>query len=324
MSMTTTTSTASRPAPAGPPRGLGQLDDLTIDELHDLLDLAAAMRADRRAWRDSCPGGLAACVFEVPSTRARVAFEAAAHRLGMLAVMLDPDELQLGRVEPVEDTARSLSGYADVIVARVYRHALIERLAASATVPVVNARSDEHDPCQSLADLLTLRDRFGFLGGLRLAYVGDLDNVAGSLIDAAALTGMSLTVAAPEDARQRFRSSRGECWTPPRGVHFVADPVEAVSGAHAVYTDAWVPMGDATERYERRHALEAYRVTPTLMALAAPDAAFLHCLPAQRGEEVDTAVVDGPQSLVFTQAANRLPTTQALLYTLAGPGLPSE
>jgi ornithine carbamoyltransferase len=221
-----------------------------------------------------------------------VSFEAAIFRLGGLPIMLRPDELQLGRGEPISDTARVLSSYCAAIVVRTFAQADVAELAEFASVPVINALTDEHHPCQALADCLTLRERFGDLVGLPVAYVGDDNNVATSLREAAALTGIDLRIAAPPD-----------------------DPREAVADARAVYTDVWVSMGQS-DTQARRARLEPYRVTTELMQLAAHDTVFLHCLPAHRGEEVEAAVIDGPRSLVWQQAANRLPTEQALLHTL--------
>jgi len=302
-----------------PARSLLRITDLHPDELEALLDLAVAMRGAPHGWREALDGELLACYFTKPSTRTRVSFEAAAWRLGMLPVMLRPDELQLGRGEPLEDTARVLSSYAAGLVVRTYAQADVDGLARAASVPVVNALTDEHHPCQALADMLTLRDRFGPLDGLRIAYVGDGNNVAHSLIEAAPLLGMEIAVATPhgyepdpaivEEAQAAGRERAGR-------VLINHDPRLAVQGAHAIYTDVWVSMGQEAERAERVAALERYRVDEQIMSLAAADAVFLHCLPAHRGDEVAPEVIDGPASAVWEQAANRLPTEQALLYAL--------
>jgi ornithine carbamoyltransferase len=301
-----------------PARSLLRISDLHPDELDALLDLAVAMRAEPYQWR-SLGGRTLACYFTKPSTRTRVSFEAAAWRLGMLPVMLRPDELQLGRGEPLGDTARVLSSYAAALVVRTFDQADVDALAAAASMPVINALTDQHHPCQALADLLTLRDRFGPLDGLRIAYVGDGNNVAHSLIEAAPLLGMEIAVATPhghepdpaivEAAQRAGRERAGR-------VVINHDPRLAVMGAHAVYTDVWVSMGQDGERAERVAALDPYRVDERLMSLAAADAIFLHCLPAHRGDEVTADVIDGPASAVWEQAANRLPTEQALLYAL--------
>jgi len=281
-----------------------RIADLSADELTALLDLAAAMKADPHGWRDALAGESVACYFSKPSTRTRVSFEAAAYRLGALPIMLRPDELQLGRGEPIADTARVLSSYCAAIVIRTFAQSDVEDVAAASSAPVINALTDDHHPCQALADVLTLRERFGELKGLPVAYVGDGNNVARSLIEAAALTGIDLRLACPDGYR------------PDVPAQVFDDPAAAVTGARAVYTDVWVSMGDDAERARRMADLDAYQVDPALMALAAPDAAFLHCLPAHREQEVAPAVIDGPQSAVWQQAANRLPTEQAALYAL--------
>ena len=222
--------------------------------------------------------------------------------------MLRPDELQLGRGEPISDTGRVLSTYVDAIAIRTFAQSDVDELAEAAGVPVINALTDLHHPCQALADLLTLRERFGALDGLKLAYVGDANNVLNSLMEAAALVGMELVAATPEGYRPDPAIAGG--------AQVVADPAEAVEGAHAVYTDVWVSMGEEAEREQRLNDLRAYQVTQQLMLGARSDAVFMHCLPAHRGQEVAAEVIDGPQSVVFKQAGNRLPTEQALIQTL--------
>jgi ornithine carbamoyltransferase len=301
------------------PRHVLRVADLSAGELELVLDLAARMKADPGGWIGALPGRALASLFEKPSTRTRASLAVAAHRLGMLPLALRPDELQLRRGETIADTARVLSGYAAAITVRRFAQDTLQELADHADVPVINALSDAHHPCQALADLLTLRERFGTLQGLRLAYVGDANNVAHSLLEAGALAGVSVVIACP-----RGYEPDGEVLD--RAFHLQADhggllevthdPRHAVSGAHAVYTDVWVSMGEDAERDQRRAALEPYRVTSALMSAADPQAIFLHCLPAHRGEEVDAAVIDGAQSAVWQQAANRLPTEQALIYAL--------
>ena len=305
--MTTMTLTRARPAVH-----VLRVSDLDAVQVDWVLDLAAGMKQSPNGWLGTLAGRTLGCFFEKPSTRTRVSFAAAAQRLGMLPLLLRPDELQLGRGEPIADTARVLSSYVSGIVLRTFSHETVEQVAAAADVPVINGLSDEHHPCQALADVLTLRERFGGLEGLRLAYVGDGNNVANSLVEAGRLTGVEVVVAAPAGFGPTIA-----------GANVVEDPREAVAGAHAVYTDVWVSMGDEAEREERLRELEAYRVDGRLMSFARPDAIFLHCLPAHRGEEVTDDVIDGPQSAVSQQAANRLPTEQALLYGLIGraPGL---
>ncbi len=287
------------------PPDLLTVADLDSAQLAALLDLAEQMKASPRAYLEALHGETLAMIFEKPSTRTRVSLSAAASRLGMTPLSLRPDELQLGRGEPVADTARALSGYCAAICIRTYAHAVVEELAVAAAVPVVNALSDAHHPCQAIADVFTLRERFGSLAGLKLAYVGDGNNVCNSLVEAARLTGIDLWLACPPGYEPGAD-----------GAVVVRDPRDAVAGAHAVYTDVWVSMGEERERAARLASLAGFRVDAALMARAADDAVFLHCLPAHRGEEVTADVIDGARSVVWQQAENRMWTEQALLYAL--------
>jgi ornithine carbamoyltransferase len=294
--------------------------DLDPKQLHRMLDLAAAMKQQPKRWRGALAGESFASIFERPSTRARVSLAAAAFRLGMLPISLRPDELQDGRGDPVVDTARVLSGYVAAIAVRTHSHGLLERIAAAATVPVINALSDEHHPCQALADLLTLREHFGGLSGLKLAYIGDGNNVAHSLLEAAALAGMAISVASSpghEPDAEVVACARAIAEATGAEIETTSDPEVAVAGAHAVYTDAWVSLGAEGEREQQwRRELVRYRVDGRLMARARPDAVFLHCLPARGGEEATDDTILGPASLGSAQAGNCLPVEQALLYTL--------
>jgi ornithine carbamoyltransferase len=292
------------------PMHLLRVSDLGADQLDRLLRLAADMKDDPLGWRDAQAGKVLACFFSKPSTRTRVSLEAAAQRLGMLPLMLRPDELQLGRGEPISDTGRVLSGYVDAITVRTYAQSDVEELATAATVPVVNALTDDHHPCQALADLLTIREQFGALEGVRLAYLGDGNNVAHSLMEAGALAGMQIVVSTPDGYGPEPEI------TAATGAQLEPEPLAAVEGAQVVYTDVWVSMGEDAERAERLAALAPYQVSSEVMAAASGDAIFMHCLPAHRGEEVAAPVIDGPRSVVFRQAANRLPTEQALIHTL--------
>jgi len=298
-------------------RHFTRVSDLAPFEFEQLLQLAAILKDEPSRYEGALHGRTIACIFEKPSTRTRVSFAAAAAELGASPIALSPQELQLGRGETIADTARSLSGYCAAIVIRTFAQCTVDELAAYATVPVVNALSDEHHPCQALADLLTIREACGGLGGRRLAFVGNGgDNVAHSLLEAGALSGLDVTIACPpayaprpeilEDAR-RLGGAK---------LTVVEDPREAVFGADAVYADVWASMGEEAEHETRAQALRPYEVTMELMALANPEAIFLHCLPAKRGEEVESAVIDGPQSAVWTQSANRMPTEAALLLAL--------
>jgi len=227
--------------------------------------------------------------------------------------------MPLGRGEPISDTARVLSSYCDAIVVRTCEQSDVEEMAAAASVPVINALTDLHHPCQALADLLTIREHFGRLEGIKLAYLGDGNNVAHSLLEAGAIAGMDVVAVCPPGyqpdaaivSAAKERAARDGA-----RVEVVADPRQGVIDADVVYTDVWVSMGEATERLKRVTELREYQVNSDLMSLARPEAIFMHCLPAHRGQEVSAEVIDGPQSLVFEQAANRLPTEQAVLQSL--------
>jgi ornithine carbamoyltransferase len=293
--------------------------DLTDIELHELLELSHRMKSQPRGWLDALAGETVACFFQKPSTRTRVSLHGAIARLGGAPLLIRPDELQLGRGEPISDTARVLSGYACAIAARVFEQTDLATMAEHSTVPVINALSDLHHPCQALADLLTINERFGTLMGVQLAYVGEGNNVAHSLLEAGALAGMHVAVASPADlapdpaivaeTAMLARDNGGS-------ILITEDPVQAAAGASVVYTDVWVSMGDETEAEAHMQKLRPYQVNDELMRAARPDAVFMHCLPAHRGEEVTAGVIDGEQSAVWQQAANRLPTEQALIYAL--------
>ena len=292
--------------------------DLSRTDLELLLDLAADAKAG--AADRLLAGETVVVYFTKPSTRTKLSVVTAIARLGGTPVVVGPTELQLGRGETIEDTARVMSSYARAVVVRTFSDDDVRRLAAAATVPVVNALTDGHHPLQSLADLLTLRERFGDLAGRKVAYVGDGNNVAHSLVEACALLGVDVAVATPPgyapDASV-LTVARAVAAGQGSTVTLTSDPYAAVAGASAVYTDVWVSMGDDPgERAQRVAALNPYRVDAPLMAHARQDAVFLHCLPAHRGDEVTAEVMDGPQSLVFPQAANRLPTAQAVLTAL--------
>ena len=303
------------------PSSLLQTTDLTKDSLYYLLDLASAYKTDPLAHRELLAGSTVVLFFDKPSTRTRISMETAVTRLGGHPITVRPTELQMGKGETVEDTARVVSAYAAACCIRTFAHTDVERFASTATIPVVNTLTDEHHPCQSLADFLTLKEHFGSLSGLRLAYVGDgNNNVTHSLIEAAAIVGMDMVVASPPSydpqpqvvawANEKNKESGGH-------LTLTANPSEAVDGADAVYTDLWVSMGNSDhERPARAKVFTKYRVDPQLMSLTGAKAVFMHCLPANRSEEVASEVIDGPQSLVFQQAANRLPTGQAVLYAL--------
>jgi ornithine carbamoyltransferase len=301
-------------------RHFTRVADLRPGELEQLLELAARLKDEPARCVGALHGRAVACIFEKPSTRTRVSFAAAAAELGATPIALSPQELQIGRGESIADTARSISGYCAVIVIRTFSQRTVDELAAWATVPVVNALSDEHHPCQALADLLTIREARGGLEGRRLAFVGDGgDNVAHSLLEAGALAGLHVTVACPPEYRPEpeiLEEARKLAQSTGAKLTVVDDPREAADGADAVYADVWASMGEEAQHEMRARFLAPYEVTEELMALAQPDAIFLHCLPAKRGEEVEPAVIDGRQSAVWVQSANRMPTEAALLLAL--------
>ncbi len=283
-------------------------EELTREQLNALLDRAAELKAGRAVGegRDALAGRSIALVFERPSTRTRVSFEVGVAELGATPLILRGDELQLTRGESMEDTARVLSRYVHGILVRWGSHEIVEGLAGAASVPVVNGLTPEHHPCQVLADLLTLRERFGDLDGLKLAYVGDGNNVARSLALMGRIAGVEVRVASPE----------GYQLEPGLAASDATDAREAVDGADAVYTDVWVSMGDEAEAELRRSDLAPYRIDAALLAHAGDRAIVLHCLPAHPGEEITEDVLYGERSAVFDEAENRLHAQKALLELL--------
>jgi len=302
-------------------RDLLSIADLSPEELARVLDTARVLKdSGRRAF---LAGKTLALVFEKPSLRTRVSFDVAMRQLGGDCIYLSPAEVGLGSREPVEDVARVLSRYVDCIAARTFAHATVEELARWAEVPVINALSDGEHPCQALADVLTIEEKKGRLAGLSLAFVGDGNNTARSLCLAAAMSGMEFRFASPEGydlpaetvarAQELAHASGG-------AVACLRDPREATKGADVVYTDVWASMGQEEESAVRRQAFQGYQVDARMMSLAAAGAIFMHDLPAHRGEEVSTEVIEGPQSVVFDQAENRLHAQKAVLALILRQG----
>ena len=293
-------------------------EELTSGELASLLDRATEMKADRLSSR-ALEGKSVALVFEQPSTRTRVSFEVGVAELDGHPVVLRGGELQLSRGESVRDTALVLSRFVQAICVRTGPHQVVEELAAYAEVPVVNMLTADHHPCQALADLLTLRERFGALEGLKLAYVGDGNNVAHSLMVLGAKAGLEVAVATPAElATHRLVGEIAGAQGPGR-VTLTTDPAAAADGAAALYTDVWFSMGDDEGSAEaRRELLAPYRLDEALMERARDDAVVLHCLPAHPGEEITEGLLYGPSSAVFDQAENRLHAQKALLELLLG------
>jgi len=287
-----------------------EIDDLTPDELAEVLDLSESTVVPQ-----VLAGKGAALLFEKPSLRTRNSSEMAVVQLGGHPITIGPDEIGLDVRETAEDVVRTLAGYHSVVAARVFEHSKLERMAAMDVVPVVNLLSDLAHPVQALADLLTLRQRFGELDGLTIAYVGDPNNVSRSLSYGAAMTGMTIRIASPagypnpEVDTDRVRALGGT-------IELTDRPAEAVAGAQAVYTDVWASMGKEDEAEARRRAFEGYTIDAALLAGADPEAVFLHCLPAHRGEEVSAELLESDRSLVWPQAENRMHTMRGLLAFL--------
>ncbi|HTW54907.1 MAG TPA: ornithine carbamoyltransferase [Thermoplasmata archaeon] len=306
---------------APPKRDLLSIGDVAT-ELPELLRRAARLKDDRRRriFRPTLRNRNVAMIFEKPSTRTRNSFEVGVNDLGGHAIYLSAKDLQLGRGETIADTARVLSRYVDAVVYRAFRHADMVELARWASVPVVNALDDLEHPCQIVADLLTLHERWGGrFRGKRLAWIGDGNNVLHSLLLGAAAVGLDLAVATPEKYRPRpeiVAAARRIATGTRASLELTADPAEAARGADALYTDVWVSMGDEAEAAAREAAFRGYQINDALVALAGPEAIVLHDLPAHRGQEITDAVMDGPRAAVWDQAENRLHAQKAILELL--------
>jgi ornithine carbamoyltransferase len=290
-------------------------------QTRELLQLTAEIKARPARFATELRGKFIALIFEKPSLRTRVTFEVGIQSMGGSVVFLDHTQARLGERESIADVARNLERWVHGIVARVYEQRVLEEMAANAQIPVVNALSDKFHPCQALADFFTLEEKFGSLRGFKLAYVGDGNNVCHSLIFLAARLGVHLRVATPPnyapaqdvlaEAKRVARETRAK-------IELCSDPREAAAGAQGVYTDAWTSMGFEAEEKVRNTVFTPYQVNRELMALAVPEAVFLHCLPAHRGLEVTAEVLDGPQSVVLDQSENRMYVQKAILQTLLG------
>lgn len=288
-----------------------------------LLTLAARLKTLRRrgVLHQPLRGMTLGLLFEKPSTRTRVSFEAGMSQLGGQSLFLSATDIQLSRGESIADTARVLSRYVDGLVIRTYDHAIVEEWAHEATIPVINGLTDLCHPCQALADLMTIRERKGRLRDVKLAYVGDGNNVAHSLIEAAAKTGMAISLACPDgyEPDQRIvKDARAEAARTGASIEIVRDPLAAVKEADALYTDVWISMGREREQHRRLKALAPYQLNERLAKEAKPDALIMHCLPAHRGQEITAGLLDGPQSVVLDQAENRLHMQKAILVELLG------
>lgn len=302
-------------------RHLLSLADCTRDEIEEILDRAASLKSALKAGIAERPlqGRVLAMIFEKPSLRTRVTFETGMFQLGGLAIYLGPESIGLGKRETPADAARNLSRWVDAIMARTYAHATVEELAAHATVPIINGLTDRYHPCQVLADVLTLREKFGETEGLHVVWVGDGNNVCQSWLVAAAKLGIKFTAACHERyqpdpailAAAQAQAAAGQ-------ITVTHDVVGAAREANVLYTDTWISMGQEAEWEERREAFAEYQVNETLLREAPADVVVMHCLPAHRGEEISDGVMDGARSIVFDQAENRLHAQKGVLTLLLG------
>jgi len=297
------------------------LNDVTPEEIEQLFTLAAKLKADLKNGIEHplLKGKTLGMIFSKSSTRTRVSFEVGMYQLGGFPIFLSSGDIQLGRGETIRDTAQVLSRYIDGIMIRTFKHSDVEGLAEYGTIPVINGLTDLMHPCQILADLFTVYERKGKLQGLKLAYVGDGNNVANSLLHGCAKTGMDIAVATPEGYgcdENIIEEAKAAAAKSGSRIVLTEDPEEAVKDADAVYTDTWVSMGQEAEKQTRIKIFTPYQVNDRLFSMAREDAVFLHCLPAYRGLEVTGSVIDGPNSIVFEEAENRLHMQKAIMATL--------
>lgn len=297
------------------------LADYSAPELRTLLATAADMKRHPEAYRESLKGKVLAMIFEKSSTRTRVSFETGMYQLGGLAQFLSSRDIQIGRGEPIFDTAAVLSRYVNGIMARTFAHQTVTDLAKFGSVPVINGLTDQEHPCQIMADLQTVAEAFGTLKGLKFVYIGDGNNMAHSYMQGTGKVGMDCTIVTPRDPKYSCMPSLVEGAMQDhaaQGTKLVItdDPMEAVKGAHVIATDTWVSMGQEEEKAVRMQAFKGFTVTKEMMARAEKDAIFLHCLPAYRGYEVTEEVIDGPQSRIYDEAENRLHAQKAIMFHL--------
>lgn len=297
------------------------IHDISIYEFNQILDIAEDIKRKPRAYRDKLRNKILAMIFEKPSLRTRMTFEVGMLQLGGEAVYLSPSDIQMGKRESVYDVAKNLERWVDGIMIRTFNHYTVVELAEASRIPVINALTDLLHPCQAMADFLTLREKKGGLSGLKLAYVGDGNNVAHSLLLAAAKAGAEMAIATPsgyEPDPDILRMAESDGLETGFRCILTSNPMDAVKDADAVYTDTWTSMGQEENKQARTQALSLYQVNPQLMAEAKSDALFMHCLPAHRGEEVTAEVMDSVQSVVYDQAENRLHVQKTILSMLLG------
>jgi len=294
--------------------------ELTGKDFLYLLDLAADLKNNPYKYNKELANETIALYFTKPSTRTRISFETAIARLGATPIMLNSTDLQLGRGETIEDTAKTISRYCKAFIVRTFADEDVKIFASASTIPVINALTDNHHPCQSLADMLTLQENFGDLIGRKIGYIGDGNNVAHSLIEAAALTGVNITIATPkgyEPQKEIVKNAQEIAKDTGAQITLTNDINEAANNADAIYSDVWVSMGSAEAEHSKRlEDFQSFQVNKALMSKAKSAAIFMHCLPCHRGKEVTAEIIDGPKSVVFNQAENRLHTSVAVLYAL--------
>ena len=289
------------------------------DDLEEIIDLSISLKKRRYDYEPVLRNNILAMIFEKPSTRTRISLETAIEQLGGHGIYLNPNDMQVGRGETIADTARVLSGFADFISYRAFKHSNVLELARNSRIPVINALDDLEHPVQIVADFMTVKENFGKLHGKKLAYVGDGNNMANSLIAGASILGVDISIGSPKghepnaeivEKAKKMASGNGS------RIEIFSDPKKAVEGADIVYTDVWVSMGEESQKAEKEKLFTPYQVNDDLMSGASKNAIFLHCLPAHRGLEVSASVIDGRQSRVFEEAENRLHTSKAILLTL--------
>ena len=297
------------------------INALTTEEIEDILTLSAELKEKQKNRQMDCPliGRTLGMFFEKPSTRTRVSFEVGIYQLGGQAIALPVSDLQIGRGETIADTARVLSRYIDAIVIRTFEHKIVEEWADHASIPVINGLTDMHHHCQALADVFTIKEKKGSLKGLKLTYIGDGNNVAHSLIEICAKTGVDISLACPkgyEPDKKIVKSAIEDARKQGSKIEILSDPQKAAKGADVLYTDVWASMGQEKEHKKRLKIFKDYQLNKKLLKAAKPDALVMHCLPAHRGEEITEEALEGKNSVIFDQAENRLHTQKAVMVRL--------
>lgn len=297
------------------------LQDYEPAELYELINIAREIKVNPNDYKEALKGKTLGMIFQKSSTRTRVSFEVGIYQLGGIGLFLSANELQLGRGETIADTAKVLSRYLDAIMARTYSHQDIIELAKNATIPIINGLSDLLHPCQALADYLTIMEKKGQFQGLKLAYIGDGNNVCHSLLIGASKFGLNMSIAAPinyEPSKDIISLAKENCKESGASIYISNDPFEASANADIIYTDVWTSMGQEKEKEDRLKAFQGFQINSKVISHAKNDVIFMHCLPAHRGEEVSDEVMDGKHSVVFDQAENRLHAQKAILLKLMG------